>query len=99
MDFASARPSSSLSKESRRKIVEGSPPRQPLMRRSGKLEVHVMDARLGQRIAELFHARPFHRAGGKNGFALSAAIGLSTIWSTCPWKLKPSSFSPQPCSR
>jgi len=41
-------------------VSQGSPPRQPLMRGSGRLKVHVVDAGLCQFIAELFYVWAFY---------------------------------------
>ena len=49
--------------EPRSEVLDGSAPTEPFVRGARRLKVHVVDAGLGEHLAELLHARPFHRAG------------------------------------
>src|ERR1017187_7467388 len=51
---------SSLPEEPRREIVQTSAPCQPLMGGTRRLEVHVVDAGLRQRLTESLRTSPFH---------------------------------------
>src|SRR3954466_12367232 len=51
-----------LFEEPRGKVVQASPPGQPLVRCAGRFEINVLDPRLGKRFAEVFGSWPFHRA-------------------------------------
>src|SRR5258706_3772559 len=48
--------------ESRGKVVQASPPRQPLMRGTGRFEINVLNSRVREGFAEALGPRPFCRA-------------------------------------